>query len=151
MLVTIEYRVEKPNCAAFLGAIDEMGRERKRDGAFAWGVFEDAAAKRPLPRDVPDRILAGNAIFARARDQRRPNAGGRESRQLLAESPKVTFLTASARTRRSGRKHRLELPSPDDAFDLADGIKRLRPSSRVRSARDAGQFESGGDTSLRAC
>jgi len=30
VLVTVEYRVAKPNCAAFLGAIDEVGRERGR-------------------------------------------------------------------------------------------------------------------------
>ena len=35
-----------------------------------------------------------------------------EIRDLLAESPKVTFLTASARTRRSGKKHQFKLQAP---------------------------------------
>jgi fructose-1,6-bisphosphatase/inositol monophosphatase family enzyme len=35
-----------------------------------------------------------------------------EIRELLAESPKVTFLTASARTRRSGKKHQFKLQAP---------------------------------------
>ncbi|MBV8473447.1 MAG: MFS transporter, partial [Hyphomicrobiales bacterium] len=42
VLVTVEYRVAKENCAAFRDSIDEIGRERRRDGAYAWGIFEDA-------------------------------------------------------------------------------------------------------------
>jgi hypothetical protein len=43
VLVTIEYRVATHNRTAFLNTLAPLGRERKRDGAYAWGVFEDLA------------------------------------------------------------------------------------------------------------
>jgi len=43
VLVTIEYRIDQSNRAAFLAAIAKLANERRRDGAYAWGIFEDAA------------------------------------------------------------------------------------------------------------
>jgi predicted MFS family arabinose efflux permease/quinol monooxygenase YgiN len=43
VLVTIEYRVEPARRSAFLAAIEKLAHERRRDGAYAWDVFEDAA------------------------------------------------------------------------------------------------------------
>lgn len=43
VLVTIEYRVPPGNRAAFLHAMQPLGRSRRRDGAVAWGVVEDTA------------------------------------------------------------------------------------------------------------
>jgi predicted MFS family arabinose efflux permease len=43
VLVTVEYRILPQNRAAFLKAIDRLEHQRRRDGAYAWGVFEDAA------------------------------------------------------------------------------------------------------------
>jgi MFS family permease len=42
VLVTVEYEVESRNRKAFLAALNKLGHERRRDGAYAWGVFEDA-------------------------------------------------------------------------------------------------------------
>jgi hypothetical protein len=41
VLVTIAYRIDPANRHAFLEAIMRVGRERCRDGAYAWRVFED--------------------------------------------------------------------------------------------------------------
>ncbi len=41
--ITVEYRVARENRAAFLEAVARLAPERRRDGAFAWGVSEDAA------------------------------------------------------------------------------------------------------------
>lgn len=41
--ITIEYRIARENRAAFLSAIARLAPERRRDGAFTWGVSEDAA------------------------------------------------------------------------------------------------------------
>lgn len=41
VMVTIGYRVEPAHRLTFLAAIRELGKRRKRDGAFAWGVLED--------------------------------------------------------------------------------------------------------------
>jgi predicted MFS family arabinose efflux permease len=43
VLVTVEYRIDSPNREAFLAALERLSQERRRDGAYAWGVFEDAA------------------------------------------------------------------------------------------------------------
>jgi MFS family permease len=43
VLVTVEYRIRPKDRAAFLQAIAKLEHGRRRDGAYAWGVFEDAA------------------------------------------------------------------------------------------------------------
>jgi MFS family permease len=43
VLVTVEYRVNPHDRDAFLEALATLGRERRRDGAYSWDVFEDAA------------------------------------------------------------------------------------------------------------
>jgi MFS family permease len=43
VLVTVEYRVDPAQREPFLLALEAVARERRRDGAYAWGVFEDAA------------------------------------------------------------------------------------------------------------
>nr|RAV93358.1 MFS transporter [Aerococcus mictus] len=42
-LVTVEYRIVAEHRAAFLKAIERLEHERRRDGAYAWGIFEDTA------------------------------------------------------------------------------------------------------------
>ena len=43
VVVVVEYRVDANDRAEFLSAVDELGYARKRDGAYAWGVYEDVA------------------------------------------------------------------------------------------------------------
>ncbi len=43
VLVTVEYHIRPRNRAAFLKAIARLEHQRRRDGAYAWGIFEDAA------------------------------------------------------------------------------------------------------------
>ena len=43
VLVTVEYHIDPNDREAFLEAIGKLEHSRRRDGAFAWGVFEDAA------------------------------------------------------------------------------------------------------------
>ena len=109
VLVTVEYRVVKENCAAFLGAIDEVGRERRRDGAFAWGVFEDAGENGRFV----ETFLVESWLELRHMRERVTNADrmlDEEINQFLAEPRKATFLIASARTRRG--KNQAKLPAP---------------------------------------
>jgi len=44
VLVTVEYRINAENREAFLAALEKLSRERRRDGAYGWGLFEDAAS-----------------------------------------------------------------------------------------------------------
>jgi MFS family permease len=41
VLVSIIYNIKPEDQIAFLTAMEEVGRERKRDGAYAWRIFED--------------------------------------------------------------------------------------------------------------
>src|SRR5215469_6574335 len=43
VLVTVEYAVAAADRAAFLAAMAKLSAERRRDGAFDWGIYEDAA------------------------------------------------------------------------------------------------------------
>jgi predicted MFS family arabinose efflux permease len=43
VLVTVEYRIDPKNREAFLRALGQQSGERRRDGAYDWGVFEDPA------------------------------------------------------------------------------------------------------------
>src|ERR1700728_1922695 len=43
VLVTVEYRIDPKNRDAFLHALGQYSRERRRDGAYDWGIFEDPA------------------------------------------------------------------------------------------------------------
>ena len=43
VLVTIEYEIALDQRVAFLDAMQPLGALRRRDGAFAWGIFEDIA------------------------------------------------------------------------------------------------------------
>ncbi|MFT8246173.1 MFS transporter [Roseomonas sp. BN140053] len=49
VLILIEYRVAPENRSAFLEALTRLSQERRRDGAYAWGITEDAAG--------PDRLV----------------------------------------------------------------------------------------------
>jgi MFS family permease len=44
VMVTVEYKVDPKNRATFLTALQKLERERKRDGAYAWGAYQDTAA-----------------------------------------------------------------------------------------------------------
>lgn len=43
VLVTVEYRIDPQNRKAFLSAVGQYSRQRRRDGAYDWGIFEDPA------------------------------------------------------------------------------------------------------------
>lgn len=43
VLVTVEYRIKPQDRGPFFEALAKVEHERRRDGAYAWGVFEDAA------------------------------------------------------------------------------------------------------------
>lgn len=43
VLVTVDYRTRPEDRGAFLDAIEKLGLQRRRDGAYAWDVLEDAA------------------------------------------------------------------------------------------------------------
>ena len=43
VMVTVEYRIAATDREEFLAALERLAHERKRDGAYAWGIFRDTA------------------------------------------------------------------------------------------------------------
>ena len=64
VLVTIEYRIEPQNRKVFLAAMDKLEHERRRDGAYAWGVFEDTAQQGRFLETFLVEIVAGTSAPA---------------------------------------------------------------------------------------
>jgi MFS family permease len=119
VLVTVEYRIDIKDRTDFLGAIEEMGYERKRDGAFAWGVFEDPA---DVGRFV-ETFLIESWLELRHLRERVTNADRMledQIRQLLLEPPKVGFLVASDRPHRARRKSAPARIAPPSAQAAAE-------------------------------
>jgi MFS family permease len=43
VLITLEYRIPAERADEFVDAMEELGRVRRRDGAYAWDLYEDLA------------------------------------------------------------------------------------------------------------
>lgn len=100
VLVTVEYRVEAKDRAEFLSILDELGHERKRDGAFAWNVFEDAADRgRFLETFLIQTWL--ELMHARERVTNADRMLEEQVRRLLKDPAHVTLLVAPEAGRRS--------------------------------------------------
>ncbi len=103
ILVTVEYRIDPKDRAAFFAAMREIGLERKRDGAYAWNVFEDAA----VVGRVVETFLVQSLLelkHLRARVTKADRMIEEQASQYLTEPRKVTFLVAPKRRRQKRRK-----------------------------------------------
>jgi MFS family permease len=96
ILVTVDYRVGPENRATFVLASDEIGRERRRDGAFDWGIFADASDKS---RFVETFKIESWLELKHLRERVTKADRMVEDRihQLLLQPPAVTVLIASGR------------------------------------------------------
>ena len=102
VLAVVEYRVEAPNRAEFLGAVDELGHARKREGAYAWGVYEDVA---DVGRFV-ETFTIDSWLELMHQQERVTNADEmlvNQVRHLLAEPPRVTHCVPPERPHRTWR------------------------------------------------
>jgi MFS family permease len=48
VMIMVTYRILQADRAAFLAALERLSEERRRDGAYAWGISEDAADSEHL-------------------------------------------------------------------------------------------------------
>jgi len=96
VMVTIEYHVDPKDRAAFLAAMDVLSQERKRDGAYAWCVFQDAAK---------ESVFLETFFFESWLEHLRQHARVTKADRLLENdvrrfvhgTPKITHYVASAR------------------------------------------------------
>jgi MFS family permease len=103
VLVTVQYRIAEKDRVEFLNALTEVGHERKRDGAFAWGLFEDVA---DTGRFVESFLIESwlELMHARERVTNADRMLEEHVGQLLTGPPEVAFLIASPRRHRFRRK-----------------------------------------------
>jgi MFS family permease len=95
VLVTIEYRIDPKDRDGFLRAIEALAQERRRDGACAWGVFEDTAEEGRMV----ETFMVESWLEHLRQHQRVTNADrvlqDRVYRFHIEGTPKVTHLIAA--------------------------------------------------------
>ncbi len=103
VLVKIEYWIDPNDRARFLRAIDELGEERKRVGAFAWGIFEDMAE---FGRFEEGYLIESwlELMHLRERVTNEDRMLEDEIRQMLIKPPHIEFLVAAERQPLRGRR-----------------------------------------------
>ncbi len=101
-LVTLKYKINPRDRDEFLAAMREIGAERKRDGAFAWGVFEELSAEG----SYTETFLIESWLELMHLYERVTNADRRledSVRKLLLKPPEITHLVAPRRAARFDR------------------------------------------------
>jgi hypothetical protein len=97
VLVTVEYRIDPKTREIFLVALDRLGNERRRDGAYAWGVFQDAAE----PGRFVETFLVESWLEHLRQHARVTNADRLLQNEIqrcnLEGTPKVTHMIAVER------------------------------------------------------
>jgi MFS family permease len=95
VLVTVEYRIRPKDRQEFLQVLEQLGYERRRDGAYRWGVFEDAAVEGR----IVENFLVASWMEHLRQHQRVTNADRRVQecveRFHLDDEPKVTHFIAA--------------------------------------------------------
>ena len=94
VLVSVQYVVDPEKRDAFLRAMDGVAAERKRDGAYAWGIFQDTAD----PSRFVETFLLESWIEHLRQHQRVTRSDQlieQQVRQFLREPVRVTHLIAA--------------------------------------------------------
>jgi predicted MFS family arabinose efflux permease len=97
VLVTVEYHIAPADRGAFVDAILQLAQERRRNGAFEWGLFEDAALEG---RFVETFML--DSWMEHLRQHERVTQADRARQEAvngfqMEGAPKVTHLIAADR------------------------------------------------------
>jgi len=95
VLVTVEYAVHPTKREPFLAAIYRLSAQRRRDGAYAWGVFEDAAERG---RFVETFLVESWLEHLRQHERvtKADHAVEDQMRSCLIGEPKITHLVTPA-------------------------------------------------------
>ena len=97
VLVAVEYHIDPKDRDAFLAALEGLAQERGRDGAYGWGVFEDAAEEGRLVE-----TFYTESWLEHLRQHERVTAADRVLQNTVAKfdiggAPKVTHFVAARR------------------------------------------------------
>jgi len=103
VLVTVQYRLDAENQAAFVAALDELRHQRKRDGAFAWGAYQDTNDSELFV----EAFLIESWLELKHARERVTNADRMQEEQirpLLKEPPEIRLMIATPRAHRLWRR-----------------------------------------------
>ena len=95
VMVTVEYHVDSQERGEFLDAMERLSRARRRDGAYAWGIFEDVAN----PGRFVETFVVESWLEHLRQHERVTNADRvleERLRSLLRAEPVITHLIAPA-------------------------------------------------------
>ena len=95
VLVTVEYRVDPDRAAEFVEVMRELGRTRRRDGAYRWGVYRDVAD----PERFVETFLV-ESWLEHLRQHERVTQADRlledDVQKLLRDGPEVNHFVAAS-------------------------------------------------------
>ncbi|OSI65582.1 MFS transporter [Bradyrhizobium canariense] len=96
VLITVEYHIKPERRTAFLTALQKLGQQRRRDGAYAWDIYEDSAQ---AGRFMETFLLA--SWLEHLRQHQRVTNADRVVQDLVRQydakaEPKVTHFVAAA-------------------------------------------------------
>jgi MFS family permease len=118
ILLTVEYRIDPKDIKPFLTLVHEIGLERKRDGAYAWGVFEDIQVSGRIVETFLIQSLL-ELKHLRTRVTIADRMIEEKARAFVKEPVKVKFLVAPKRHRHKRRKGSRTLVPPQVAREPA--------------------------------
>src|SRR5271169_6773316 len=111
ILVVIEYKVDPKYTVPFLALMQEIGLERKRDGAYAWNVFDDPEeAGKIIETWLVHSVL--ELKYRRSRVTEADQLIEDRMGQFLKEPQKSTYFVASKRSHQPRRKRSLRDAMP---------------------------------------
>jgi hypothetical protein len=111
VLVMVTYQIEPRNRQPFLEALEMAGRERRRDGAYDWRIFEDPSEKgRFVETFLSDSWV--DHLRQHERVTKADQALEEAARRFqIGEGPVTTHLIAvRPRRRRKRGEHRVSRP-----------------------------------------
>lgn len=96
VMISVEYSVDSQHRDAFLQAVRELGEGRRRDGAYAWDIFEDVAQEGRFIE-----IFYVASWLEHLRQHRRVTNADRILQEMVRQfgadqEPKVTHLIAAS-------------------------------------------------------
>ena len=113
VLVLITYQIDPKSREAFLEAMEEAGRERRRDGAYRWRVFEDPGERGRFVETFLSDSWADHLRQHERVTKADVALQATVSRFQVGEGPSTIHLVA-AKARRGRRQRRTHPLGPND-------------------------------------
>lgn len=99
VMTTVEYRIDPARMENFMAAMGELENERRRDGAFAWGIFQDTAEPgRMLEYFIEESWLEHLRHHERVTQADRDIQARVHALHIGADPPRVTHYLAGDAT-----------------------------------------------------